>query len=128
MKKIAIIDDDKGLVSTIKEFLEAREFSVVEAYGGKSGVDLVLDEKPDLVVLDINMPDMDGRDVIGKLKRDECAKDIPVIMLTGRGEQFERDQGMEMGAVEYIVKPCSMEYLASQINRIIEKKEKDGMA
>lgn len=125
MRKVAVIDDDKGLVSTIKEFLEARDFAVVEAYGGKSGIDLVLDEKPDLVILDINMQDMDGRDVIAKLKRDEDVKDIPVIMLTGKGEQFERSQGMEMGAEEYIVKPCSMDYLASQISRIIEKKEKD---
>ncbi len=85
----------------------------------------MLNDKPDLVILDINMQDMDGRDVIAKLKRDEDVKDIPVIMLTGKGEQFERSQGMEMGAEEYIVKPCSMDYLASQISRIIEKKEKD---
>ena len=123
--KITIIDDEKELVATIKEFLEARGFIINFAYGGKAGLKLVRSEPPDIIVLDISMPDMDGRDVLVELKKDEETKNIPVIMLTGRTEQFDRDYGIELGAQEYMTKPYRGHLLLRQIENILNKKDKD---
>ena len=123
-RKIAIIDDDKGLVEIVKEFLESRGFAVVSAYGGKDGVDLVRKERPSLVILDISMADMDGRDVLNALKGDDDTKDIPVIILTGKEEQFSRDTIIGMGAYDYITKPYDSYYLLRQIGNILDKQER----
>lgn len=120
--KIAVIDDDKELCETIKAFLEGRGFSVVCAYGGKVGLELVKRNLPDIVILDITMPDMDGRDVLIKMKKESSTRAIPVIILTGRGEQYDRSYGIELGADEYIPKPYDSSILLRQVNSLLEKK------
>lgn len=120
--KIAIIDDERDLVDTITSLLEARGFQIVKAYSGKSGLDLVHTENPDLVILDIMMPDLDGRDVLIKLKNDPSTKTIPVIMLTARKEDFERDYGMEIGADDYISKPYDGPSLIDSIKKMLKKQ------
>lgn len=120
--KIAVIDDDKELCGTIKAFLEGRGFFVLCAYGGMAGFELVKNNLPDVVILDITMPDMDGRDVLVKIKQDQATKAIPVIILTGRGEQYDRSYGIELGADEYIPKPYDSSILLRQVNSILEKK------
>lgn len=125
--KVALIDDEKDLVSMIKNFLELRNFTVISAHDGHSGLDLVKKERPDLIILDIIMPDMDGRDLLVELKKDESLKDIPVIMLTAKGEQFERDYGLELGAYEYIAKPYDADILLRQINNILEKRKRENI-
>jgi len=121
--KIAVIDDEKDLVSVIKEFLEYRGFIVSFAYGGIKGLEIIKKEKPDVIVLDIGMPDMDGRDVLIKLKKDPETKNIPVIILTGRDGQYDRDYGLELGAYEYITKPYDGDMLLRQIKNVLEKKK-----
>ena len=122
--KITVIDDDKEFTETIKEFLESRGFSVACAYGGRAGMDIIKKYQPDIVILDIGMPDMDGRDVLVKLKKDNGTKNIPVIILTGRGdEQYDRSYGIELGAEEYISKPYDSAILLRQVNNILSKKK-----
>ncbi len=123
--RIVIIDDEKELVNTIKEFLEQRGFEVISAFGGKKGLEVVKQEKPDLVILDIAMPDMDGRDVLINLKKDEEMKDIPVLMLSGRGGQFDEEYGMELGAEQYVAKPYRGEALLEQIKKVLSGEKKD---
>jgi DNA-binding response OmpR family regulator len=120
--KITIIDDEKDLVLTIKELLEGREFNVSFAFDGQKGLEVINLERPDLVLLDINMPCMDGRDVLAKLKKEDTTKDIPVIMLTGRDEQFDRDYGLELGAYDYITKPYDATVLLRQVRKALDKR------
>lgn len=126
--KVAVIDDERDLVETIKNLLESRGFAVSVAYDGKSGLELVKSEKPDIVILDITMPLMDGRDVLVQLKKSNDTKDIPIIMLTARGEQYDRTYGLELGADEYLPKPYSGRVLLRQIDHILEKKNKKELS
>ncbi|MFH1380772.1 MAG: response regulator [Candidatus Omnitrophota bacterium] len=123
-KKIVIIDDEKGLADVIRDFLEERGFLVTTAYDGKTGIEAVKEIKPDLVILDILMPEMDGRAVLKKLKKEEDLKDIPVIILSGKTDQFDRGYLLEMGAYEYVTKPYDSYRLLRQINNTLEKKNK----
>ncbi len=123
--KITVIDDEEGLVNTIKNFLEERGFSVSFAYDGTSGVEVIKKEMPDVVILDIMMPGKDGRDVLKELKEDTSTKDIPVIMLTAKAEQFDRDNVLAMGAYEYIVKPYDGYTLLRQIKNVLGKFGKE---
>lgn len=122
--KITIIDDEKELVDTIRELLEARDYSVSFAYDGRSGLEVIKKERPDLIILDIIMPDMDGRDVLSAIKRDKDTRDVPIIMLTAKGEQIDRDQSLQLGAYEYITKPYDGYYLLRQINNVLGKSKK----
>jgi len=124
--KITIIDDEKSLVETIREFLEARNFTVSFAYDGHSGLDVIRKEKPDLVVLDIAMPKMNGRVMFLELRNDERIKNIPVIMLSAKVEPFDVAYGMEIGAAAYLTKPCTMERLLEQINDVLYKRKTEG--
>ena len=117
--KITVIDDEEALVATLKEFLEARNFEVSCAYGGREGLDIIRKELPELIILDITMSDMDGRDVLVALKKDENTSTIPVILLTGRDEQFDRELGVELGAKEYLVKPCDWRLLMKKVETIL---------
>ena len=120
---ILVIDDDKELIESLKEFLDVRGFDVASAYDGKSGIEIARRDKPDLIILDITMPDMDGRDVLIEIKKDDDIKDIPVIVLTGMEDQFSRNHVMELGAYEYLTKPYDSYTLLRQINNVINKKD-----
>ena len=120
--KIAIIDDEKDLVETLKSFLEERNFSVSTAYGGRDGLEIIKKEKPDMVILDVMMPDMDGRDVLVELKKNEDTKKIPVIMLTIRSEPFDIDYGIQLGADGYLSKPYTASALLKHINAVLKNK------
>lgn len=118
-KKITVIDDEKEFVDTVRDLLTGRGFDVTYAYGGLRGLEVVKEVLPDIVVLDINMPDLDGRDVLAKLKKDEETKDIPVIILSARSDQFDESLGRELGAADYITKPYSSQDLIKKINSIL---------
>jgi len=121
--KITIIDDSKGLVDILKQFLEERGFSVNFAYDGRRGVELVKRKKPDLIILDIVMPESDGRDVLIELRKNEDTKDIPIIMLTVRAEPFDRDYGLELGADAYLPKPYDGYLLLKHIEVVLKKRK-----
>ncbi len=105
MRKITLIEDDTDLFSLLKYNLEKEGFAVAGAHTGKGAVDLCVREKPDLVMLDIMLPDSDGLDICKRLRNHAELRDTPVIFLTARASETDRIVGLELGANDYIVKP-----------------------
>lgn len=110
-KKILIVDDEKEIVESLKNLLVPRGFDTVSAFDGKEAIEKVREENPDLIILDVVMPKMDGFKVCSILSEDAKYKDIPVVMLTAKEEVADIQQGMGLGAVSYITKPFKSEAL-----------------
>jgi len=121
MKNILVVDDELEVLEATKKILLKNQYAVMTASGGKQAVALAKANRPDLILLDIMMPDMDGRDVLVELKKDPVTMDIPIIFVTARDEQFQRDYGLGLGAHEYISKPCDAVFLLSQVAGILNK-------
>jgi DNA-binding response OmpR family regulator len=104
MPKVLIVDDDAFLSGIYATKLELDGFSVVSARDGEEGVKLALKEKPDLILLDVLMPKLDGFEALKRLKADPATKAIPVIMLTNLGQKEDVEKGLEDGAADYLIK------------------------
>ena len=118
--RILIIDDDENICKIVKLYLEKEGFEAVTAFDGKSGLENFMIQPPELVLLDIMMPDMDGMQVIKELRKDS---NIPVIMLTAKGETFDKVLALELGADDYIVKPFDPKELVARIKAVIRRSE-----
>lgn len=118
--RILIIDDDENICKIVKLYLEKEGFEAVTAYDGKSGLENFMIQPPELVLLDIMMPDMDGMQVIKELRKDS---NVPVIMLTAKGETFDKVLALELGADDYIVKPFDPKELVARIKAVIRRTE-----
>ena len=114
-KKILVVDDEVDLVKTIQFALEAEGYQVLASYNGEDALNQSRKENPDLILLDIMLPKLDGYKVCRLLKFDEKYKHIPILMLTAKTQQKDRLLGMETGADEYITKPFDMEELTGKI-------------
>jgi two-component system alkaline phosphatase synthesis response regulator PhoP len=120
MKKIAVIEDEKILLKAIEIELSDAGYTVVTALDGKTGVELIKNEHPDLVLLDIIMPKMSGFEVLENIKKDTRVKDIPVIILTNLGHEDDRKKGMDLGAVDYFIKSITdLATIAGKIKKIL---------
>ena len=117
-KKILVVDDEKRIVSIIRRNLEVDGFDVVEAYNGAQAIDKFRTSLPDLVVLDVMMPDMDGFTVLETIRE---ISSTPVIMLTAKGEEEDRVRGLELGADDYVPKPWSSRELTSRIKAVLRR-------
>jgi DNA-binding response OmpR family regulator len=104
MKKILIIEDDKFLRELIARKLEKEGYEVLEAVDGEEGFKKVHDEKPDLVLLDLILPGIDGFEVLSKIKDDVSLSQIPVIVLSNLGQKEDVDKGLGLGAIDYLIK------------------------
>jgi two-component system, cell cycle response regulator len=118
-KKILLIDDSSVNNLLLQNVLEDEKFSVLVAFNGKEGLDLIKGAKPDLILLDIMMPRMDGIEVLQKIVSDEATNKIPVIMLTAKTDKADRQISLEMGAVDFITKPVNIDELLGKINTIL---------
>ncbi|MBI4382833.1 MAG: response regulator transcription factor [Nitrospinae bacterium] len=118
---ILIVDDDKDLLELLKLKLGKEDFKVHVAYDGKSGIDAVKNKAPDLVILDVNMPRMNGLDVCKILRSEPKTKNLPIIMLTAKNEEIDRVLGLEFGADDYISKPFSVRELVLRIKNILKR-------
>ncbi|MBU1599818.1 response regulator [bacterium] len=118
-KKILLVEDERDLADTGKIVLQEEGYSVELAFDGLSAVEKVYEEKPDLVILDISLPEMDGYQVCRVLKNDPQYSDIPIIMLTARTQRSDEFRGKETGADEYMTKPYSPEMLIESVKRIL---------
>jgi two-component system alkaline phosphatase synthesis response regulator PhoP len=117
--KILVIDDEVYILHILDFSLGAEGFEVISANNGELGVEKAKQEKPDLIVLDIMMPVLDGYETCRRLKRESETKDIPVILLTAKGRDVDKRLGFEVGAIDYIVKPFSPSRLIERIEEII---------
>src|ERR1700709_2332975 len=111
MAKILVVDDEEHIVMILKDSLEFSGFEVVTAPDGSEALAAVDRENPELIVLDIGMPKLDGWEVCRRLKSDPKTKSIPVIILTAYAQTSDQRKGMELGADRFITKPCDLTFL-----------------
>jgi len=119
-KKILIIDDEPGICSVVSTFLEKKGFTAIVAKSGKEGIGAANYRKPDLILLDINMPKMDGFEVLEKIKHSPKTLAIPVVMLSGRGDDESKIKASGSYSEYYITKPFQLEELESKIKEILK--------
>ena len=118
--KILVVDDEHRMIHFIRMNLDLEGFSVHEAYDGKDALDQIRKVMPDLVILDVMMPKMDGFETLALLRENS---NVPVIMLTARGEENDRVRGLELGADDYVTKPFSPRELVSRVRAVLRRVE-----
>ena len=124
-KKILLVDDEKDLVYAVKLQLEENDFEVIVAYDGQEALDKARKEKPNLIILDVMLPKIDGYKICRMLKFDEKYKKIPLIMFTARVQEADEKTGYAVGADAYVTKPFDSQALLDQIKKLLENgKEK----
>jgi len=119
-KRILIADDEPNIRLVVARMLD-KDYIVLEAANGKEAVDIAGRERPDIILMDLMMPEMDGYTACSLIKADEATKMIPVIILTAIGHEFNRKFAMEMGADAYITKPFTPQVLADAIGPLLAK-------
>ncbi len=120
MKTVLVVDDESRITQLARDYLEHAGFNVFTARDGKSALATFRAEKPDLIVLDLGLPGMDGLDVTRAVRKDSNA---PIIMLTARGEESDKLVGLELGADDYIVKPFSPKELVARVRAVLRRAE-----
>jgi len=123
-KKILIVEDEKDIVELIAHYLEKDGFKTISASDGAKGLELVKEKSPDMVILDLMLPKIDGIEVCKRIKADSKSASTPIIMLTAKGEETDRIIGLELGADDYITKPFSPRELVARIKAIFRRTEK----
>ena len=122
-KKILVVDDEKHIVRLVQANLDRAGYTVVSANDGKEALQKVADENPDLVVLDVMMPYMDGFEVLQNLRRNPSTRDIPVIMLTAKAQDADVFKGWQSGVDCYLTKPFNPMELLSFVKRIFDSMD-----
>jgi len=120
MKRILVIDDHPENVFMIQDRLEHDGYKVLTAFNGREGIDKALNELPDLILLDIMMPDITGFDVCKTLVRDQKTKNIPIILVTAKSSAEDTKEGLEAGAIDYIKKPFNKVELLARVNSALK--------
>ena len=118
---ILVVDDDSDTLTLIGITLQRRNFEILKAQGGQQALDLLKHEKPDLVVLDVMMPEMDGYEVCRRIKADPRTAHLPVIMLTAKAQTASQLEGFRSGAADYITKPVHPQELVARIQSVLER-------
>jgi DNA-binding response OmpR family regulator len=126
-KKILVIDDEPMVIKMATDGLTAKGFIVVSAPNGYEGLIAARGEKPDLILLDIEMPDLNGHEVLARLRKDERTKDIPVIHLSAVGDFTEQLHAMEDGSADYITKPIKPGELADRVEAFLDPARREKM-
>jgi len=120
-KKILVVDDEADLVETVRFPLEMEGFNVLVSYNGEDALNQARKEKPDLILLDLMLPKLDGYKVCRLLKFDEKYKHIPILMLTAKTQEKDKILGKETGADEYITKPFDIDELMKRVKAYLQK-------
>jgi two-component system alkaline phosphatase synthesis response regulator PhoP len=120
MKTILVVDDEPGIASLVRDYLEHAGFAVLVAGDGRNALALARSRRPDLVVLDLGLPGLDGLDVARALRRDS---DVPILMLTARTDEADRVAGLELGADDYVSKPFSPREVVARVRAILRRTE-----
>jgi DNA-binding response OmpR family regulator len=117
-KKILVVDDDKKLTEIIEKYFSQYEFEVIVANDGNDIENLIRQKKPDVILLDVMLPDRNGFDILRKLQKEF---DIPIIMLTAKGDEVDKVIGLELGADDYVTKPFSIRELIARIRSVLRR-------
>lgn len=122
MRSILVVDDEEKIRELIRKYAEFEGYKVYEAANGRDALEILSRENVDLVVLDIMMPELDGFSTCKEMRK---ISDVPVIMLTAKGEEYDKIHGFELGADDYVVKPFSPKELVMRINAIMKRGSKE---
>jgi two-component system, OmpR family, response regulator VicR len=123
-KKILCIEDEPEMIDLIRLILSRRGFEISGANGGKEGLAIIRKDHPDLVLLDLMMPQMDGWEVYQQMKADQATKDIPVIVVTAKAQSIDKVLGLHIAKVDdYITKPFSPQELLASVDRVLGPKK-----
>jgi DNA-binding response OmpR family regulator len=120
MKTILVVDDERNIIELVRLYLEKDGFAVVAAHDGRAALVLAERHDPDLVVLDLMLPELDGREVTRELRR---RGDTPILMLTARGDDIDRIVGLELGADDYLAKPFNPRELVARVRAILRRTD-----
>lgn len=120
MKKILIVDDEQDIVESLKFVLEASNYTCYSAYNGEDGLKLAKEIVPDLIILDVMMPKINGYKISRLLKYDAKYKDIPILMVTARSQEEDKLIGEETGADEYITKPFELDTVVKKVEEYLK--------
>ena len=122
--KILIADDEKDVRNLVRFVFERRGFDVIEAADGMETLNIACQELPDLILLDAMMPGMSGYEASRRLKETETTKEIPIVFLSAKGQAYEVAEGLEAGAVAYIIKPFSPKELVAQVEEVLQRHQR----
>ncbi len=122
-RKILVVDDEVAIVRVLRDRLETEGFEVLTAYDGLQGVEIAHKEQPDLIIMDITMPNMDGITAAKLLREKPETAHIPIVMLTARGQETDEQAGYQAGAIRYFTKPFSTRQLVREIRNILGEDE-----
>ncbi len=123
MKRILIVEDEKDILKTLEFNLKSEGFNITTADDGKQALEKLQNYKPELIILDVMLPYIDGFSVLRSIKSDEKTKKIPVIMLTARDSEIDKITGLDAGADDYLPKPFSIRELIARINAVLRRYE-----
>ncbi len=118
-KKVLVIDDERALAELLQVNLELEGFVVSKAFSGIEGLNKLPTEKPDIIMLDVRMPGLDGFEICQRLKTDPVTKDIPVILVSAFAQQTDIQKGLDAGAADYIKKPFDVVQVVQTIKKIL---------
>ncbi len=122
-QKILIVDDEMATLLPLKRSLEAEDYIVIEAYDGYEAIEKSKIEMPELILLDLMLPGMDGIEVCSRLKKDALTEKIPIIMLTAKDDVSEKVEGLEIGADDYVTKPFNLNELKARIKSVLRRSK-----
>ncbi|WP_130807224.1 response regulator [Senegalia massiliensis] len=120
-KKILVVDDEEHIVELLKYNLENNSYNVITAFDGEQAYNKAIEESPDLILLDIMLPVLDGVEVCKKLKKNKTSENIPIIMLTAKSEETDKVLGLEIGADDYMTKPFNIRELIARIKAVLRR-------
>ena len=123
-KKILVADDEKDIVELVAYNLEQEGFSITKAFNGRRAMEMIRSHRPDLVILDLMMPEIPGMEVCRMIRNNKETADIPVIMLTAKSDQLDKILGLEMGADDYITKPFHVRELIARVKSVLRRAER----
>ncbi len=123
IESILVVEDEEDIVDLIEYHLKQSGFSVITALDGPSGLERARKEHPSLIILDLMLPEMDGKDICRALKSNPSTQSIPILMLTAKAEEVDRIVGFELGADDYVTKPFSPKELVLRVKAILRRKE-----
>ena len=120
--RVLVVDDEPKITEVLKLYLEREGFQVAIAADGKQALERAASYKPDIIILDLNLPDIDGLEVCRSLRKQS---NMPIIMLTGRGEEVDKIVGLELGADDYVTKPFSAREVVARVRAVLRRQTPD---
>jgi two-component system alkaline phosphatase synthesis response regulator PhoP len=120
VKKVLVVDDEPAIITLLQYNLQQAGFDVISAMDGEAGINMVMEENPDIMILDLMLPKIDGIEVCKKLREDRIL--IPILMLTAKGDEFDKILGLELGADDYMTKPFSPREVVARVKAILRRK------